>query len=292
MMKSYGITLQGTYHKKINLICQDYHCIKKINDDLIIASVADGLGSEEHSDIASKIASEKSVEYCSKEFKNDLSTDEVLDIIKKSFLYSLAEIEKYVKEKNDNLNQYDTTLCLVIFSKDIVFYGQSGDSGAVILQKNGIYEKLTEQQRDENGYVFPLICGEEKWVFGSKNDIASVLLATDGVLELLFPSLLFGENPNIYVALAQYFMDNKSLGFGEISDEEIKEKRKFFLEKLSDDQINDDKTLVVLNNINIIVNRQEESYYSVPDWQALKKKKEEEFRRLAYPHLFKEEQEN
>lgn len=51
-----------------------------------------------------------------------------------------------------------------------------------------LYCKVTEQQRDSYGRVFPLYFGNEKWVFGKcEKAVASVLLATDGMFETLFP---------------------------------------------------------------------------------------------------------
>ena len=65
MIYYYGVTQQGTYHIEHDLVCQDAHYCKVINDHFAIAAVADGLGSEKYSDVASKIASKTS---CSKAF--------------------------------------------------------------------------------------------------------------------------------------------------------------------------------------------------------------------------------
>ena len=54
MIFHYGITQQGHYHIKNNLPCQDAHEFKLISDNFAIGAVADGLGSELYSDIASK----------------------------------------------------------------------------------------------------------------------------------------------------------------------------------------------------------------------------------------------
>ena len=46
MIYAYGITMQGTYHVKNNIVCQDVNEIVKCGDDMVIAAVADGLGSK------------------------------------------------------------------------------------------------------------------------------------------------------------------------------------------------------------------------------------------------------
>ena len=291
MIYSYGVTQQGYYHIKNNIVCQDAHSICKVSDDLCFAAVADGLGSELYTDIASKIASSCATEYCKEHIYADSSEETILAEIKAAFDYGLNSVLAEAKKNGHDENQYDTTLSLVAYINDKIYFGQSGDSGIVALKKNGEYVAITEQQRDENGCVFPL-CFKDKWEFGKAEDVASVLLATDGMLETLFPSLLFGEEVNIYVVLAQYLMDNLSLGFCEGNEKEVEEKISRFVGGIGEAQVNDDKTIVCVLNTSVETSRKEDDYYQVPDWVALKKKKDEEFRRLAYPHLYKKNTED
>lgn len=284
MIYSYGITQQGAYHIQRNIVCQDYHYIKKVSEDCIIAAVADGLGSESHSDVASKIAATESVEFCVSNFSPDLTEAEILQLISNSFIQALKKIVDEVTERKDDINQYDTTLCLAIYKGGDVFFGQSGDSGAIVLCKDGHYEGITRQQRDEYGCVYPLAFGKEKWEFGVKKDVASLLLATDGMLEIFFPVLLYYEKVKLYVALAQFFMDN--LHFDELGEEAVQKRLSVFVQNIPADQVSDDKTILVVVNDSIKHMRLDDSYYRIPDWTGLKKKHRDEFNRLAYPHLF------
>ena len=189
MIHHYGITRQGAYHIKTGTVCQDYHCFKSLGERFAVAAVADGLGSELHSDIASAIAAEQSVEYCAREIKPESSGDEILKVIKDSFAFSLNAVNEKAKENGDEADQYDTTLALAVYREGMLFFGQSGDSGIVVLNADGTYESVTTQQRDENGCVFPLCFGEDMWAFGKHENVASVFLATDGMYETLFPYL-------------------------------------------------------------------------------------------------------
>ena len=72
MIYAYGITQQGTYHVKKGIVCQDAHRFIKCGDSYGIAAVADGLGSEEHSDIASQLAVALSTEYCAEHIQENL----------------------------------------------------------------------------------------------------------------------------------------------------------------------------------------------------------------------------
>ena len=286
MIYSYGVTKQGHYHIKTNAVCQDSHYIKQIGERFAIAAVADGLGSEKYSDIASKIAAENSVQYCAEKISVSSPSDEILEIIKKSFSDSLSKIEAIADAQNNDITEYDTTLTLAVYLNGTLYYGHSGDSGIVVLNQNGVYQEITEQQRDENGCVYPLCFGEKFWCFGIHSDVASVFLATDGMLETLFPYLLQGEDVNIYVVLAEYMMNNDILQFGKIETAAIQKKMENFIDGISGEQVSDDKTVLVMLDTSVKTNRQPISYYQTPDWATLKKKRDEEYKRKAYPHLF------
>ena len=289
MIYHYGTTQQGTYHVEKGIVCQDAHNFKLINEHFAIAAVADGLGSESHSDIASQTAVKISVEYCATNIQENDSEEKILSTIKESFSKSLEEINKIATSNNDEVDQYDTTLVVVAYINGDVYFGNAGDSGIVVLNKNGKYESLTTQQRDEDGHVFPLWFGEEKWVFGHRENVASVFMATDGMYETLFPFLLKGTDNPLYVALAHYMMSDECVGFTKEPAEEVQQKMESFIANIPGNQVNDDKTVLVMYNSNIIPEKLDDDYYKAPDWVALKKKHDEEYRRLAYPNMYKEE---
>lgn len=290
MIYAYGVTQQGTYHVRKNIVCQDAHRIVRCNDSCVIAAVADGLGSEEHSDIASNLAVELSADHCAKRIGSVHTDEQVLELIRDSFALAQREIEKTAENSGHELDQYDTTLSLAILRGDTLYYGHSGDSGIVALTASGLYQKVTEQQRDEEGRVFPLYFGNEKWVFAKyPESVASVFLATDGMLEPLFPVYLRSEPVSIYVALARYFMDAGVLRIAEIGEDAVQEKIGVFMDGIPDAQVSDDKTVAVLVNTDVPVKLQSPEYYAEPDWAELKHRYDEAWRRAAYPHLFKDE---
>jgi len=289
MIYAYGITTQGTYHIKNSIVCQDSHEIVKCSDEIVIAAVADGLGSSEHSKVASSIAAKTSTSHCKDNIIMANSTNDILDTIKASFSIAQQAIEKEAKVQGHDLNQYDTTLTLAVMAKGSLFFGHSGDSGIVALTSEGLYEKVTEQQRDEDNHVFPLFF-EDRWVFGKYDrEVCSVLLATDGMLEPLFPSLIKDENVNIHIHLARFLMDNRSLCIDSEGESTVRERIEKFILNIPDEQVNDDKTIVVLVDSSTESKLQPDDYYKEPDWAELKRKRDEEWKRIAYPHLFKGE---
>ena len=61
------------------------------------------------------------------------------------------------------------------------------------------------------------------------------------------------------------------------------------MENIPDEQVNDDKTVAVLINTSVRTKKQPKEYYQEPDWASLKKKHDDEWKRAAYPGLFKDD---
>ena len=286
MIYTYAVTQQGNYHLKHDIVCQDANCVKILGEHFAIGAVADGLGSELYSDVASKIAAETSVTYCAEKICASDGDERILSVMKEAFRIALNKINETARNNGHSEDQYDTTLALAVYLNGKVFFGNSGDSGIVVLNRDGTYEAITTQQRDENGCVYPLFFGEEYWDFGIKEAVSSVFLATDGMYETLFPYLLKGEEVPIYVALAHYLISEECLNFAYSAEGQVQQRMESFIASIPGDQVSDDKTVLVMLDSSITSQKQPESYYQSPDWVALKKKRDEEYRRIAYPHLF------
>ena len=216
-MKYYGISQVGQYHiDEGSDVCQDAFAIEQIDETTIVAAVADGVGSEKYSDIASDIAVKTCVSYC-REFYSKI--EDKLVLLSNSFQEALFSIQDKSKESEIPLNQLDCTLCAIILTDDKVYCGNVGDSGSIGLSKNGEYILLTEQQNDENGAVFPL-ASQASWQFYTINEeFTSVLLATDGFYNYLFPRYLavnpeqmsFKEQKVLDYEKAARFMDPRDV---------------------------------------------------------------------------------
>jgi hypothetical protein len=290
LIYSYGITEQGAFHIRNNIVCQDAHEIIKCPNGIAIAAVADGLGSEKHSDIASKIAVKVSTKYCADHIENGASVEKVLEIIRSSFFSAQRAIEEEAIRNDHELDQYGTTLSLAILNHDTLFYGHAGDSGIIALTTDGMYTKITSQQQDDMGRVFQLLCNDQRWVFAvADKKVSSVLLATDGILATFSPIYLRNQPADIYVPLLQYFMDNSRLRIDIVGEHETTQRIGEFIRKIPGDKVDDDKTLVVLVNPNVQIASQPPEYYAEPDWVELKRQFSESWKIEAYPHLYSDE---
>ena len=311
MIYSYGVSLNGTYHIKHGIVCQDSHRIIKIGSNIAVAAVADGLGSAEHSDVGSKIAATVAAEHCSSHIAaiagiapaaptapaipasaanalRGAPPGQILGIIRASFHAAQRAVEKEASSKDRRQDLYDTTLSLAVLAHDTLYYGHSGDSGIIALTTEGRYEQVTKQQRDEQGRVYPLFF-TDRWEFARYGKIASVvLLATDGMLETFFPVYIRDREVNIHVSRAQFFMDNGKLEIHKNGEGAVGAHIAASMGSIPDEQVNDDKTVAVLINTAVKTKKQPRGYYKEPDWAELKRLHDEAWKRAAYPGLYKD----
>ena len=292
MFYAYGVSVQGTYHTSNGVVCQDAHQIVRCGDNMIVAAVADGLGSEKYTDVASRLAVDTAASYCAENIKEGDDSDDILAVIRASFMISQRYIEKTAADRGHDFDQYDTTLSLAVVIHDTLYYGHSGDSGILVMGEDGAFYQVTKQQRDDMGRVFPLAF-EDHWVFQEyEKKVVSVLLATDGMLEAFFPIYIRDEKVNIHVPLASFLMDRDRLHIAEEGEEAVRSKMENFISSISPLQINDDKTIAVVINGTTVSGRQPDEYYEEPDWAMLKSRFHDRWRRAAYPDLYTDEEES
>lgn len=284
----YGTSLIGSSHVKKGSVCQDSNNALKLSNGWVVAAIADGVGSAKHSEIASKIAVDTVIDICNSRINKHTKFSELRDIILEAYREAEKRIEDYAEQQGDVITEYDTTLSMVIYDGEKIAYGHSGDGGIVGLSVDGEYKKITKPQKaEDNICVIPLRAGENNWVIEEyEGQLASILLATDGVYDTFFPYLLRGQEVEVYVPLIRYFMDNSGIGINDDNIEEVKKSRIEFLESPAYSSVTDDKTVLVVFNPKIVPSLKEESYYAEPDWNRLQL----EWNKKAYPHLYKTEQ--
>lgn len=178
-----------------------------------------------------------------------------------------AVLKRAEKDGNDP-DEYDTTLCLCAYDGERLYYAQSGDSGMIALLENGHYRRVTNQQRDMDGCVFPLRWGEEKWEFGLVEEpVSAVMLMTDGVFERLCPPILRRKPIDINIPLARKFLDRFDCSPEALP--ELEGAACAYLETYPRELLDDDKTIVVVINTDRPAATLSDDYYAAPDWDAL-----------------------
>ena len=245
-MVSYKVKATGAYHSAKAIPCQDAYSICVVSDDVLIGAVTDGLGSERFSDRGAKITANISVNEVSNNYSPTQSVEEKLCLIKDSFAKAYSKVIEVAKKQGNNIDQYDCTLCLCILEETTgdLYYGQSGDSGLIVSKRNGTYEVVTKQQRDEEGYVYPLCAGPEYWEVGIVQNVVGAMLLTDGILDLIVP-----ENTKcLNEKFLNRMMDHYEIGKGEVK--RLEREAQKFIENIPRQVIYDDKTMVVLLTAN------------------------------------------
>lgn len=204
-----GVTKRGVAHRCYGTRCQDAHMIRRVKQvaiwkdggkrdrllpgkEYVVAAVADGLGSEAHSDIGAHAAVNTAVSTMCELIGTWCATgDSALAISMPRFLeQAMIKANNAVVKKAASMelpaNEFDATLAIAVYDGDQLFYGSAGDSG-VIAKTDAGFELVTHPSREGEASTYPLYC-REKWeigVFG--HHVQGFLLATDGVLELLVP---------------------------------------------------------------------------------------------------------
>lgn len=204
-----GVTKRGVAHRCYGTRCQDAHMIRRVKQvaiwkdggkrdrllpgkEYVVAAVADGLGSEAHSDIGAHAAVNTAVSTMCELIGTWCATgDSALAISMPRFLeQAMIKANNAVVKKAASMelpaNEFDATLAIAVYDGDQLFYGSAGDSG-VIAKTDAGFELLTHPSREGEASTYPLYC-KDRWeigVFG--HHVQGFLLATDGVLELLVP---------------------------------------------------------------------------------------------------------
>jgi len=271
MLYTYSANIPGPSHIENGIPCQDSCAIENIAGELVIAAVADGLGSETRSDVGSKIAAATSVSFCAGHIGDCGSDEDISAMMRQAYYSAYDAVLAKATSDGESAGQYDSTLCLAIFNGDTLYWGNSGDSGMAIARKDGTYELVTTMQRDGEGRVFPL-CFEDRWEFGVMQDVATVLLCTDGILEdMIAPPILKAHSDNpIDTSKAVMFLHPQEGDVENLSD--VEEQARAYLESYPKRLLDDDKTLVVVFDGDSFPDRQPDPYYDGPDWKTIVEK--------------------
>ncbi len=204
-----GVTKRGVAHRCYGTRCQDAHMIRRVKQvaiwkdggkrdrllpgkEYVVAAVADGLGSEAHSDIGANAAVNTAVSTMCELIGTWCATgDSALAIsmprlLEQAMIKANNAVVKKAASMELPANEFDATLAIAVYDGDQLFYGSAGDSG-VIAKTDAGFELVTHPSREGEASTYPLYC-KDRWeigVFG--HHVQGFLLATDGVLELLVP---------------------------------------------------------------------------------------------------------
>jgi serine/threonine protein phosphatase PrpC len=303
MLTHFSISQQGRSHVDKGVPCQDssYSCrlhIDRFDKDVIIAAVADGVGSCMFSADGSSTAIEgffECVGHNLTQGKNitEFNDENVEKIIRHALSYSLAKVIHLAEEKELPFIEFDTTLTGVVYDGENLWYGHIGDGGIVVLYTDGEYEMLTSRHKgDEASSVFPLRA-EDHWQFGkAPKNVASAVLMTDGVLDHCVGPQRFNNRvyyPFLEPALAEVMADDAaSEAAMKDWDEYLGGSGNYPVNFRT--QVSDDISFAVIQNSEAVKNLPEIVFDSIK-WDEDTEKYREEIRKALYGDAKKKEPE-
>lgn len=277
MIGSYYVSAIGSAHKEKNDgICQDYSAVKKLSDNTVVAAIADGLGSAEHSDAGAKLAVESVIDHISLNI-SAVRCESYTDLIRQAYVNAYNATLDLAKGMQIDPRELNTTLTVAIYNGKDLYYGQCGDGGIIALTVQGEYVRVTSAAKGESfNETHPLLNGEEYWSFGLfDGQVCAFSMMTDGIFDLVCSPLLNEQPCPIYISFIRRFLDRNILAANNEKDFETLQGK--ISDYISSDKfsrsynISDDKTIVGIINTDIMPALKNDDYYAEPDWKALHK---------------------
>lgn len=184
------ISQRGESHIKNNLPCQDRSGFRWVNKQIVIASIADGVGSCQLSDYGAETAVKSSLDFLEKFLEVEMNQpDFVFDTpsrikmgLSGAMQYAFDSVEKRAEELEVLSYSLQSTLTLAVYDGTTLYFAHAGDDGIVALDEDGIYAMVTARIKgEEASSVFPL--QSKQWTYGKVNNTVGFVMATDGVLD-------------------------------------------------------------------------------------------------------------
>jgi hypothetical protein len=189
MWQVVGASTLGTSHIRADVPCQDAHGYR-ISSDLVIAAVADGLGSAARSDEGAKLAVETALDALSKALATTRpdNPEDWTRVLQDAFLQARECLQEAAEKSAAPLRDYGTTLIAVAIAEDWLAVGHIGDGAVVAALDDGTVETVSTPQRGEYANeVAPLTAADalELVRFSvRKGSLRALALLTDGLQNL------------------------------------------------------------------------------------------------------------
>lgn len=181
----------GESHVKKGSSCQDRCGMRIVNDTIVIAAIADGVGSCALSDYGADVAVNSSLEYMENYFMENMkdasfSYDDpsrMGKVLRQMMQHALSSVEKKATEMEQLAYSFQSTLTVAVYDGKTLYFAHAGDDGIVALNAEGTYAMVTARHKgDEASSVYPLQ-SQKTWQFGKVDNTVAFVMATDGVLD-------------------------------------------------------------------------------------------------------------
>lgn len=283
----WGFSQQGESHVKNDLPCQD-RCkvvVSEIYRPVIIAAIADGVGSCALSHYGAAIATESSTSFLKEVFdKNDseeFADKWVGDTLRAAMHFALQSVKEAAEKMEQLEYSFQSTLTIAIYDGNTLYISHAGDDGVVALTEEGEVELVTSRIKgDEASSVYPLQAGPSHWqVLKVDRYVNGFVMATDGVLD----AFVRGEKEDnrIYYPFIQPAFETRQKKV-----DRVKETMEFYYDYMSSQQyrslVTDDLTMVVVTNQQY-ANKKNMPTFDEEEWKAKTKEYKDRVNAALYP---------
>lgn len=148
---------------KMRLVNQDYRCV---DDTLLFAAVADGMGGPAGGELASKKAAERACEYW-RSLRGERSRLNYISELKSAVLDANMEVYENAAE-SVTYSRMGTTLTLAVVDRLNLYYAWVGDTRIYVIRK-GRLSRLTKDHTRAQAMLDIGVLTESQYVFSSRS---------------------------------------------------------------------------------------------------------------------------
>ncbi len=239
-------SVQGTRHIQATLPCQDAHAYRAFSDSILIAAVADGLGTALFAQAGARLAVDCAVSSIEQALMQAIPCDESAwnQLIRDCFLAARARLEEEAQASQAALRDYSTTLVLVVITGEWLVTGQIGDGAVVALLDEGELIMASSPQNEEYVNVtFPLTMPDMIDIAQFKAcpaKVKALALMTDGMQHVSIRSVDHTPHPPFFEPLFRQLPSVKDTHKASLNLAE------FMASPAISAHTDDDKTLVLI----------------------------------------------
>lgn len=272
----WGFSQRGESHIKNELPCQDRCKVLVLNGvcPIIIAAIADGVGSCALSHYGASIATETSTEFLKKELNSHtdgkLEDKLVGDLLRGAMRCAYDAVKRSAEEMEQLEYSFQSTLTIALYDGNTLYISHAGDDGVVVITDDGKLELVTTRIKgEEASSVYPLQAGPRYWqVIKVDQHVNGFVMATDGVLDAFVRGEKEGNR--IYYPFIQPAFETK-----QNNENKVKEVFEFYYTYMCGEEyrqsVTDDLTMIVVTNQRELSNK----YFPIFDEEEWNAKTEE-----------------
>ena len=278
----WGFSQRGESHiKNDELPCQDRCLIEVIEErHLIIAAIADGVGSCMLAHYGAATATSSAVEYLKTKLladKTELEDSIARELLDAAMKHAYEEVNQEAAEMEQLVYSFQSTLTVALYDGSTLYFAHAGDDGIVIL-KDGVAKLATVRKKGEEANSVVPLQGLD-WEIGKAENVDSVILATDGVLDCFVGGEK--ENNRIYYPFIEVAVQPDQLLEGK-----VKEVAEAYYNYMAGPEyrqrVTDDITLVVMSNQKNI-KKENLPEFDQEEWDQYTAQREAQIRAALYP---------